>query len=155
MLEPIDGLVLRYYGPFRHPAWPVPDTRGSAVEALTPPHRASRVDSLFFGTHTITNTLVAPCAAWCCSLHAWPSAFALISQTRHPHCPFRGLARCSFSLWSMCSLMRLLHRRLRALPLPAGHASIASGWSNSCRVGYFPPTGSTCPFTAHDICGLR
>src|SRR5262245_11258213 len=51
---------LRYYGPFRHPAWPAPDPRGSAVEALAPPRWASRVDSLFLCTHTITNTPVAP-----------------------------------------------------------------------------------------------
>ena len=27
---------------------------------------------------------------------------------------------------------------------------VPSGWSNSCRVGYLPPTGSIGPFTAHD-----
>src|SRR5215467_1460335 len=43
-------------------------------------------------------------------------------------------------------LAHLLHRRPRALSLPTGHAPIASGWSNSCRVGYLPPAGSTCPF---------
>src|SRR5215469_15655668 len=43
-------------------------------------------------------------------------------------------------------LAHLLHRRPRALSLPTGHAPIASGGSNSCRVGYLPPTGSTCPF---------
>jgi len=40
----------------------------------------------------------------------------------------------------------LLHRRLRAEPLPVRHAPTASGWSNSCRAGYLPPTGSTRPF---------
>src|SRR5208282_197300 len=40
----------------------------------------------------------------------------------------------------------LWHRRPRVMPLPAPHAPTASGWSNSCRVGYLPPTGSTCPF---------
>src|SRR5215472_2795926 len=54
--------------------------------------------------------------------------------------PFSRLAQCSFSLWSRCSLIPpardLLHRRLRVLPLPATHAPTASGWSNSCRVGY-------------------
>ena len=44
------------------------------------------------------------------------------------------------------ALRDLLHRRPRAPPLPAAHAPIASGWSNSCRVGQLPPTGSTCPF---------
>src|SRR5262249_56748474 len=43
-------------------------------------------------------------------------------------------------------LAHLLHRRPRTLSLPTGHAPIASGGSNSCRVGYLPPTGSTCPF---------
>ena len=43
----------------------------------------------------------------------------------------------------------LLHRRLRAGLLPVRHAPTASGWSNSCRVGYLPPTGSLGPFTAH------
>ena len=40
----------------------------------------------------------------------------------------------------------LCHQRLRIEPLPARHAPTASGWSNSCRVGYLPPTGSTRPF---------
>src|SRR6516165_1852391 len=44
------------------------------------------------------------------------------------------------------ALRDLLHRRPRTLSLPTGHAPIASGGSNSCRVGYLPPTGSTCPF---------
>src|SRR6516225_2818124 len=44
------------------------------------------------------------------------------------------------------ALRDLLHRRPRAPPLPAAHAPIASGRSNSCRVAYLPPTGSTCPF---------
>jgi hypothetical protein len=52
------------------------------------------------------------------------------------------------------ALPHLLLRRLRVLPLPATHAPTASGWSNSCRVGYLPPTGSTPLFTAHEICGL-
>ena len=43
----------------------------------------------------------------------------------------------------------LLHRRLRDGPLPVPHAPTTSGWSNSCRVGYLPPTGSLGPFTAH------
>src|SRR5262249_7532324 len=43
-------------------------------------------------------------------------------------------------------LAHLLHRRPRTLSLPTGHAPIASGGSNSCRVGYLPPPGSTCPF---------
>src|SRR5262249_50782686 len=43
-------------------------------------------------------------------------------------------------------LAHLLHRRPRTLSLPTGHAPIASGGSNSCPVGYLPPTGSTCPF---------
>jgi hypothetical protein len=33
------------------------------------------------------------------------------------------------------------------------HAT-TSGWSNSCRVGYLPPTGSNGPFTAHDALTL-
>src|SRR3979490_1603358 len=52
------------------------------------------------------------------------------------------------------ALPHLLRRRLPVLPLPATHAPIASGWSNSCRVGYLPPTGPTPLSTAHDFCGL-
>ena len=47
------------------------------------------------------------------------------------------------------ALPDLLHRRLRAGPLPVPHAPIASGWSNASRVGYLPPTGSGALFTAH------
>jgi DNA repair protein RadC len=36
----------------------------------------------------------------------------------------------------------LLLRRLRAGLLPVPHAPTASGWSNSSRLGYLPPTGS-------------
>ncbi len=49
------------------------------------------------------------------------------------------------------ALPHLLHRRRRVLPLPATHAPIASGWSNSCRVGYLD---QRVLFTAHDFCGL-
>ena len=44
------------------------------------------------------------------------------------------------------ALRNLLHRWLRVALLPTLHAPTASGWSNSCRVGYLPPTGSTRPF---------
>jgi CheY-like chemotaxis protein len=40
------------------------------------------------------------------------------------------------------------------LLFPAPRAPTASGWSNSCRVGYLPPTGSSSPSTAHEKCGL-
>ena len=46
----------------------------------------------------------------------------------------------------------LLHRRLRALPLPAAHAPVTSGWSSSCRVGYLPPTGRARSF--HGALGI-
>ena len=39
-----------------------------------------------------------------------------------------------------------LRQRLRPLPLPAVTSPAASGWSNSYRVGYLPPTGVTRPF---------
>ena len=44
------------------------------------------------------------------------------------------------------ALRNLLYRWLRGALLPTLHAPTASGWSNSCRVGYLPPTGSTRPF---------
>jgi hypothetical protein len=46
----------------------------------------------------------------------------------------------------------LLHRRLRALPLPAERAPVASGWSSSCRGGYLPPTGRARSF--HGALGI-
>jgi hypothetical protein len=52
------------------------------------------------------------------------------------------------------ALPDLLHRRLRAGLLPVPHAPTASGWSNSSRVGYLPPTGSGALFTAHTPCQL-
>jgi hypothetical protein len=58
-------------------------------------------------------------------------------------------ARRSLMFQPACSLIPsrdLLHQRLRPGPLPTRAAPVASGWSNSCRVGYLPPTGSTRPF---------
>jgi len=43
----------------------------------------------------------------------------------------------------------LLHRKLRAGLLPVRHAPTASGWSNSCRVGYLPPLDLRALSTAH------
>jgi hypothetical protein len=61
-----------------------------------------------------------------------------------------------FSFWPVRSLIRpspnLLHQRLRALPLLAGHAPVTSGWSSSCRVGYLPPTGKARSF--HGALGI-
>ena len=57
-------------------------------------------------------------------------------------------ARRSLMFQPACSLTPfrgLLHQRLRPGPLPARAAPVASGWSNSCRVGYPPPTGVTHP----------
>ena len=57
-------------------------------------------------------------------------------------------ARRSLMFQPACSLAPfrgLLHQRLRPGPLPARTAPVASGWSNSCRVGYPPPTGVTHP----------
>jgi hypothetical protein len=58
-------------------------------------------------------------------------------------------ARRSLMFQPACSLTPfrgLLHQRLRPGPLPIRAAPVASGWSNNCRVGYLPPTGSTRPF---------
>jgi hypothetical protein len=63
--------------------------------------------------------------------------------------PFSRPPRRSFIFQPVCSLIRLanlLHQRLRPLPLPAVTSPAASGWSNSYRVGYLPPTGVTPPF---------
>jgi len=104
---------------------------------------------LILCTHTITNTPVPPSGVRVARFPPGlrPSPFHTAWAVT---LPFSRLAQCSFSLWSTCSLIRprpnLLHRRLRVPPLPAIHAPIASGWSNSCRVGYLPPTGSTRPF---------
>ena len=61
---------------------------------------------------------------------------------------FSRPARRSLMFQPACSLAPfrgLLHQRLRPGPLPARTAPVASGWSNSCRVGYPPPTGVTHP----------
>jgi hypothetical protein len=58
-------------------------------------------------------------------------------------------ARRSLMFQPACSLVpfrNLLHPRLRPGLLPARAAPVASGWSNSCRVGYLPPTGFSRPF---------
>ena len=57
-------------------------------------------------------------------------------------------ARRSLMFQPACSLAPfrgLLHQKLRPGPLPIRAAPVASGWSNSCRVGYPPPTGVTHP----------
>jgi hypothetical protein len=61
---------------------------------------------------------------------------------------FSRLARRLLMLWPLCSLTArsgLFHQRLRPPPLPTVNAPVASGWSDSCRVGYPPPTGVTRP----------
>ena len=58
-------------------------------------------------------------------------------------------ARRSLMFQPACSLAPLgdlLHQRLRPGPLPSRAAPVTSGWSNSCRVGYLPPTGFSRPF---------
>jgi len=55
--------LLCYYGPLRHPVRPVLILADLQSRSLSPSHWASRVDSLFLGTHTITSTPVAPDAA--------------------------------------------------------------------------------------------
>jgi hypothetical protein len=117
--------------------------------AFPPLGRASRVDALFLGPHTITNTPVAPGAA----------RVARFAPRRRPSSCFNRLGvhiarfeACSvFILIAVCVLADpasrdLLHRGLRSSPFPAFHAPTASGWSNSYRVGYPPPTGSSRPF---------
>jgi hypothetical protein len=62
--------------------------------------------------------------------------------------PFSRPARRSFIFQPVCSLIPLrdlLRQRPRPLPLPAVTSPAASGWSNSYRVGYLPPTGVTRP----------
>ena len=72
--------------------------------------------------------------------------------------PFSRLARCSFSLWSMCSLIppcgtfcieglvpcRCQQATLRLLPAGA----TVAGWA------FFLPLDQRALFTAHDFCGL-
>src|SRR3546814_5109964 len=58
---------------------------------------------------------------------------------------FSRPARRSFIFQPVSSLDprygTFLCQRLRPLPLPAVTSLAASGWSNSYRVGYLPPTG--------------
>ena len=88
--------------------------------------------------------------------------------TRKPrNCRFKILNAHTFIKWyrhAECKLMvvprwktgrgpsRIIGQRLRALPLPAVHAPITSGWSSSCRVGYLPPTGTARSF--HGALGI-
>src|SRR5258708_24950830 len=63
---------------------------------------------------------------------------------------FSRPARRSFIFQPVSSLDprygTFLCQRLRPLPLPVVTSPAASGWSNSYRVGYLPPTGVTRPF---------
>ena len=99
-------------------------------------------------SHPLTSTPVAPDVA----------RVARFTSRRRPSSCFNRLGvhiarfeACSvFILFRGClladPLLDLLHRGLRAGPFPTPHAPTASGWSNSCRMGYLPPTGSTRPF---------
>jgi hypothetical protein len=64
--------------------------------------------------------------------------------------PFSRLARRSLIVLACALAGRvpsdLLHRRLRPRPLPATNAPVASGWNDSCRKGYPPPSGVARPF---------
>ena len=119
------------------------------LRSLSPPLRASRIDSLFLCTHAITNTPVTPDAA--SADHFTPSRRpSSLSHRLGVHIALFE-AYSVFILIMVCVLAdsasrNLWHRRLRALLFPAPRGPTASGWSNSCRVGYLPPTGSTCPF---------
>ena len=100
-------------------------------------------------SHPLTNTPAAPGAA---------SVARFAPRLRPSSCFNRlGVHIARFEACSVFILIRgcvladpasldLCHQRLRIEPLPARHAPTASGWSNSCRVGYLPPTGSTRPF---------
>ena len=92
-------------------------------------------------------------AAWLCA----PVAHFQSQQRSSPN--FSGLdahialfeACSTFTHVSTCvladpALRDLFHQRLQPVPLPARVAPVASGWSNSCRVGYLPPTGVIRPW---------
>jgi hypothetical protein len=111
--------------------------------------RASRVDCVY------------PLLA---SSHQYPGGSARCFVARFPisRRPSSCFNRLGFHIarFEACSVFILLRGCLLAdpacrtsdlsgfvpVPLPARHAPTASGWSNSCRVGYLPPTGSTRPF---------
>jgi hypothetical protein len=100
-------------------------------------------------SHPLTNTPVA-------LLGAFVARFPI---SRRPSSCFNRLG-FHIARFEACSVFILLRGCLLAdpacrtsdlrgfvpVPLPARHAPTASGWSNSCRVGYLPPTGSTRPF---------
>jgi hypothetical protein len=117
---------------------------GLAPHQLGPPV----LTAFILCSHPLTNTPAAPSAA----------PIARFTPRLRPSSCFNRLGvhiarfeACSvFILIRGCvladpALLDLLHQRLRAESLPIQHAPTASGWSNTCRVGYLPPTGSTRP----------
>jgi hypothetical protein len=112
-------------------------------------HRASRVDPSLLCAHAIANTPVSLCGA---RIARFPRSRrpSLVSHQLGVHITL--FEACSaFTHVMACALADrlfsdLLLRRLRPQQLPATSAPVASGWSDSCRVGYPPPTGVMRPF---------
>lgn len=94
---------------------------------------------------------------WTCSVlsslaSCTVSAFPMSELGRHPHRMVSGLAQCSVALRPACSLTRLyraFYTKGFECFIASALASAASGWSDSCRVGYFSPTRVPRLFTAH------
>ena len=100
-------------------------------------------------SHPLTNTPAAPGAA----------SVARFAPRLRPSSCFNRLG-VHVALFEPCSVFILIrgclladpasldlwHQRLPSQPLPARLSPTASGWSNSCPMGYLPPTGSTRPF---------
>ena len=121
--------------------------------SLSPPLGVSRVDSLFLCTHPIAIIPVAPDAVRIARLTPGRRLSSLSHRLSAHIALFETSSVFIFIVaWMLADLTwrDLWHRRLRALLFPAPRAPTASGWSNSCRVGYLPPTGPTCHFTAHE-----
>jgi len=139
---------LCYYGPLRHPIPPGLALTGFRLSSR-PRHRASRVDAPLLCTHAIAITPVFLCGA----------LIARFPQRRRPSLVSHQLG-IHITLFEACSAFThimacaladrlfsdLLHRRLRPWQLPTTNAPVATGWSDSCRVGYPPPTGVARPF---------
>src|SRR5690242_7873743 len=95
------------------------------------------------------------------SLHtslASPAAAASpeLQSRRLPHYPFRGLldVHSRYGLHTRQVTKVTLYTEEPSAAPPCAPAPIATGWSDSCRVG-FAPTGRPCLGTAHRIIRAR
>jgi hypothetical protein len=122
----------------RHgPACP---SRASGWESRAPAVGASRVASLSMYRHAVALTPVGSPWGSSCSPDLATAAFPILLTGRLPHQPFRGLlgVHGCYGLPARGAASAALSIEGFGSFVTSTTAPIATGWSNSCRVGLTP-----------------